>query len=171
MRILIVEDDFASRKFMMNFMSAYGDCDGTVDGMEAVEAYMMALEDEQPYDLICLDVMMPVMDGLECCRRIKNELLTSHIPVLMLTSCSMDEQRAQGYDSGADGYLSKPFSSAVLKSRCASLIANRKRIRELWSSSLPAGGRKQERPTPGPNAPAGDPDNEFYNRFLALFQG
>ena len=63
MRILIVEDDFASRKFMMNFMSAYGDCDGTVDGMEAVEAYMMALEDEQPYDLICLDVMMPVMDG------------------------------------------------------------------------------------------------------------
>lgn len=60
MRILIVEDDFASRKFMMNFMSAYGDCDGTVDGMEAVEAYMMALEDKQPYDLICLDVMMPV---------------------------------------------------------------------------------------------------------------
>ena len=54
MRILIVEDDFASRKFMMNFMSAYGDCDGTVDGMEAVEAYMMALEDEQPPEMpIC----------------------------------------------------------------------------------------------------------------------
>ena len=72
MRILIVEDDFASRKFMMNFMSAYGDCDGTVDGMEAVEAYMMALEDEQPYDLICLDVMMPVMDGYQVLNTIRN---------------------------------------------------------------------------------------------------
>ena len=72
MRILIVEDDFASRKFMMNFMSAYGDCDGTVDGMEAVEAYMMALEDEQPYDLICLDVMMPVMDGYQVLHTIRN---------------------------------------------------------------------------------------------------
>ena len=72
MRILIVEDDFASRKFMMNFMSAYGDCDGTVDGMEAVEAYMMALEDKQPYDLICLDVMMPVMDGYQVLNTIRN---------------------------------------------------------------------------------------------------
>ena len=87
-------------------------------------------------DLIICDVMMPVMDGLECCRRIKSEVSTSHIPVLMLTACSMDEQRAQGYDSGADGYLSKPFNSAVLRSRCASLIANRKRIKELWQSPV-----------------------------------
>ena len=50
-------------------------------------------------DLVICDVMMPVMDGLECCRRIKNEITTSHIPVLMLTACSMDEQRAQGYES------------------------------------------------------------------------
>ena len=63
MRILIVEDDFASRKFMMNFMSAYGDCDGTVDGMEAVEAYMMALEDEQPYD--CHDAGHGWISGLK----------------------------------------------------------------------------------------------------------
>ena len=52
--------------------TAYGDCDGTVDGMEAVEAYMMALEDEQPYDLICLDVMMPVMDGYQVLNTIRN---------------------------------------------------------------------------------------------------
>lgn len=74
------------------------------------------------------------MDGLECCRHIKNEVSTSHIPVLMLTACSMDEQRVQGYDSGADGYLSKPFNSNVLKSRCSSLILNRKRIKDLWNS-------------------------------------
>lgn len=116
-------------------------------------------------DLIICDVMMPVMDGLECCRRIKKELSTSHIPVLLLTACSMDEQRAQGYDSGADGYLSKPFNSSVLKARCSSLIANRKRIKELWlSSSVPHANNN------GLAKPAEDIDNEFYNRFLNLFQ-
>ena len=65
-------------------------------------------------------------------------MLTSHILVLMLTACSMDEQRVQGYDSGADGYLAKPFTSAVLKSRIACLIANRRRIKELWQNSTNA---------------------------------
>ena len=163
--ILVIDDNRDIRQLIKELMSADYNILTASNGREGVR-----LAARYVPDLVICDVMMPVMDGLECCRRIKNELSTSHIPVLMLTACSMDEQRAQGYDSGADGYLSKPFSSAVLKSRCASLIANRKRIRELWSSSLPAGGRKQERPTPGPNAPAGDPDNEFYNRFLALFQ-
>ncbi len=118
-------------------------------------------------DLIICDVMMPVMDGLECCKRIKNEVSTSHIPVLMLTACSMDEQRIQGYDSGADGYLSKPFSGAVLKSRCSSLIANRKRIKELWQNPLPApAGKRVETDKP---RPSGDIDNEFYARFLEIF--
>lgn len=125
-------------------------------------------------DLVICDVMMPVMDGLECCRRIKNEISTSHIPVLLLTACSMDEQRAQGYDSGADGYLSKPFNSTVLKARCASLIANRKRIRELSASPLnipvnqEKGGPAKIPPTN--ITPDGDLDNAFYNRFLTLFR-
>lgn len=55
MRILIAEDDFASRKVILKFLSVYGECDVTVDGMEAVDAFMMALEEDNPYDLICLD--------------------------------------------------------------------------------------------------------------------
>lgn len=125
-------------------------------------------------DLIICDVMMPVMDGLECCRQIKNEVSTSHIPVLMLTACSMDEQRAQGYDSGADGYLSKPFNSTVLKARCTSLIANRKRIRELWQSStvstLPARTEARKETTETKLVRPGDIDSEFYNRFLDIFR-
>ncbi|MDO5395945.1 MAG: substrate-binding domain-containing protein, partial [Bacteroidales bacterium] len=125
-------------------------------------------------DLIICDVMMPVMDGLECCRQIKNEVSTSHIPVLMLTACSMDEQRAQGYDSGADGYLSKPFNSAVLKARCASLIANRKRIRELWQSStvstLCAHTEARKETAETKLVRPGDIDSEFYNRFLDIFR-
>lgn len=122
-------------------------------------------------DLIICDVMMPVMDGLECCRHIKNEVSTSHIPVLMLTACSMDEQRVQGYDSGADGYLSKPFNSSVLKSRCSSLILNRKRIKDLWiSQSGTVSKEKVEKPSRAGTFPIGDIDNEFYNRFLELFR-
>ena len=120
-------------------------------------------------DLIICDVMMPVMDGLECCRRIKSEVTTSHIPVLMLTACSMDEQRVQGYDSGADGYLAKPFSGAVLKSRCASLIANRKRIKGIWMSVSVAVRPAEPKTTPSAKVPSPDLDNEFYNRFLEIF--
>lgn len=122
-------------------------------------------------DLIICDVMMPVMDGLECCRHIKDEISTSHIPVLMLTACSMDEQRVQGYESGADGYLSKPFNSSVLKSKCASLIANRKRIKELWQSrSVAHINAEAESRTPRRNVPASDIDDEFYTRFLDIFK-
>ena len=123
-------------------------------------------------DLVVCDVMMPVMDGLECCRRIKSEVSTSHIPVLILTACSMDEQRIQGYDSGADAYLSKPFNADVLRSRCASLIANRKRIKVLWQEETTV--KVKEKTTAGDESrkelPKSDIDNEFYNRFLTLFE-
>lgn len=124
-------------------------------------------------DLIICDVMMPVMDGLECCRRIKSEVSTSHIPVLMLTACSMDEQRVAGYDSGADGYLSKPFSGTVLKARCSSLIANRKRIKELWTSDQVSQTAQpgSTKPSPSTSLPANDIDSDFYRRFLDIFNG
>lgn len=120
-------------------------------------------------DLIICDVMMPVMDGLECCRRIKTEISTSHIPVLMLTACSMDEQRIQGYDSGADGYLPKPFNNAVLRARCSSLIANRKRIDVSWQNRVGAGVKAPAEPAAKKALPKSDIDNEFYNRFLEIF--
>lgn len=118
-------------------------------------------------DLIVCDVMMPVMDGLECCRLIKGETVTSHIPVLMLTACSLDEQRVQGYDSGADGYLSKPFGSDVLLSRCRSLIENRRRIKNPAGALplMPAPAAASAAPPP-----SADLDSEFYRRFLEIFQ-
>lgn len=120
-------------------------------------------------DLIICDIMMPVMDGMECCRRLKNEQATSHIPVLMLTACSMDEQRIRGYECGADAYLSKPFNSQVLAARCRALIENRMRVRasfgmpvihEQPADNLPVADNITN--------PLGDLDNDFYNRFLAI---
>jgi two-component system, chemotaxis family, chemotaxis protein CheY len=63
MRCLIVEDDFVGRKLMQKYLSDYGECDVAVDGEEAVEAFRQAVENETPYDLICLDIMMPNMNG------------------------------------------------------------------------------------------------------------
>lgn len=114
--------------------------------------------------------MMPVMDGLECCRRIKSEVSTSHIPVLMLTACSMDEQRIQGYESGADGYLSKPFNSKMLRMRCANLIDNRKRIKNIFSAQVSRPAEPSvAKPDRAPKTPL-DIDNDFYARFAALVE-
>jgi len=123
-------------------------------------------------DLIVCDVMMPVMDGLECCRRIKGEVSTSHIPVLMLTACSMDEQRVSGYESGADGYLSKPFGAEVLRSRCASLIANRRLIKALWQSDTIRSGSAAAKTesSKSEKIPSSRIDSEFYDRFLEIFR-
>lgn len=124
-------------------------------------------------DLIVCDVMMPGMDGLECCQRIKEEQATSHIPVLMLTACSMDEQRVQGYDSGADGYMSKPFSFEVLKSRIASLIKNRQIIKNLWQNPATlaqnASNNQNKNKPDEKSKPIPDAENEFYARFLKIF--
>ena len=114
MRILIVEDDFASRKCMMNIMSANGFCDGTVDGMEAVEAYMMALEDEQPYDLICLDVMMPVMDGYQVLNTIRNMEKQrgiegdDRVKIIMMTALNEQKNVRKAFEMGCTVYCAKP---------------------------------------------------------------
>lgn len=128
-------------------------------------------------DIVVCDVMMPGMGGMECCERLKSEVSTSHIPVLMLTACSLDEQRVEGYEAGADGYVSKPFNSDVLLARCDSLVANRRRIRNLYESAVsssaiptavPSLSRKgEEKPLP---PKAGQLDNDFYRRFLDAFR-
>lgn len=161
--VLVIDDNKDIQKLVSELLNVDYNIITASNGKEGVRMAAKYVP-----DLIICDVMMPVMDGLECCRYIKNEVSTSHIPVLMLTACSMDEQRVQGYESGADGYLSKPFNSAVLKSRCASLILNRKRIKDLWMSRPATVNKKEGEKISSGNLPSGDIDNEFYNRFLEI---
>ncbi|MCM1068078.1 MAG: substrate-binding domain-containing protein [Muribaculaceae bacterium] len=119
-------------------------------------------------DLIICDVMMPLMDGLECCRRLKSEKSTSHIPVLMLTACTMDEQRIQGYECGADAYLPKPFDRDVLLARCRSLIENRRRILSLTAADIPTGTKEAAPSTATDGGAVGEIDSDFYRRFTEL---
>ena len=115
MKILLAEDDFATRKFMVNFLSKYGECDVTVDGMEAVDAFMMALEDDEPYDLVCLDVMMPVMDGYQSLAGIRNLEKERKIPedkaakVIMTTQLNDEKNVKMEFDLGCTIYSGKPI--------------------------------------------------------------
>lgn len=118
MKILLAEDDFATRKFMVNFLSKYGECDVTVDGMEAVDAFMMALEDGEPYDLVCLDIMMPVMDGYQALMGIRNLEKERNIPqeegvkVIMTTALNDEQNVKMAFDLGCTIYSGKPIDKA-----------------------------------------------------------
>lgn len=160
--VLIIDDNRDIQKLVGELLASDYNIIAAPNGREGVR-----LAARYVPDLIICDVMMPVMDGLECCRRIKEEVSTSHIPVLMLTACSLDEQRVEGYESGADGYLPKPFNSSVLKSRCASLIANRKRIKDLWQSG-PFPVTSDRRPKAIESLGTTDIDSDFYRRFLDI---
>ncbi len=163
--LLVIDDNEDIRKMVGELLSDDYTVIFASNGKEGIH-----LAAKYVPDLIVCDVMMPVMDGLECCRRIKEEISTSHIPVLLLTACSMDEQRAQGYESGADGYVAKPFNMAVLKSRCKNLIENRKRIKDLWTNSDAVWALKQQEAVKPSikTAVEADIENEFYARFLEI---
>ena len=121
MRILIAEDDFASRKAILKFLSAYGECDVTVDGMEAIDAFMMALEEEDPYDLICLDVMMPVMDGYQALKNIRdierehNVDPADQAKVIMTTAIKEEKNVKKAFELGCTVYCAKPIDLEKLK--------------------------------------------------------
>lgn len=118
MKILLAEDDYATRKFMSGFLSKYGECDVTVDGMEAVDAFLMALEDEEPYDLVCLDIMMPVMDGYQALQGIRNLEKQKNIPkeqearVIMTTALNDEQNVKLAFDLGCTIYSGKPIDQA-----------------------------------------------------------
>lgn len=115
MKILIAEDDFVTRKFMTGFLSKYGECDVTVDGMEAVDAFMLALEEDEPYDLVCLDIMMPVMDGYQALMGIRNLEKERNIPeeqavkVIMTTALNDEKNVKKSFELGCTLYSGKPI--------------------------------------------------------------
>lgn len=115
MKILLAEDDFVTRKYMSNFLSKYGECDVTVDGMEAVDAFLMAMEDGEPYDLVCLDIMMPVMDGYQALVGIRNLEKERGIPeektvkVIMTTALNEEKNVKMAFELGCTIYTGKPL--------------------------------------------------------------
>ena len=117
-------------------------------------------------DLIVSDVMMPVMDGLEMCRQVKADDITCHIPVLMLTARTLEEHRLEGYTHGADAYITKPFSSPILKARINNLLTTRKTLRRVFARGL-----AMQPPSSPPDTQATDSkDNAFITRLRNVIQ-
>lgn len=156
--VLIIDDNADIRTLIGGLL-----CDRYVILQAANGAAGIRLASKYAPDLIICDIMMPDLDGMEVCRRLKSEVSTSHIPVLMLTACSLDEQRIEGYACGADAYLSKPFNAQVLLARCEALISNRKHIRNALLAerlALPCSASAE------PRMQSDDIDSEFYRRFM-----
>jgi len=120
MRTLIVEDDFTSRLLLQSFLSQYGDCHIAVNGSEAVAAFRAAQKSRQRYDLICMDIMMPEMDGQTAVREIRaieeagGTLSTSGVKIIMTTAVDDVKNVMQSFQSLCDAYLFKPIDTQKL---------------------------------------------------------
>ncbi len=132
--LLLVDDNRDLLSFLENLLSKDYQTLTCLDGNEA-----LLILKSKTIDLVISDVMMPNMDGLELCSAIKRNILTSHIPVLLLTAKVGMEDRIQGLENGADVYVEKPFSAEVLKAQIVSLLTNRNRVRRSFKddSSIP----------------------------------
>ncbi len=124
MKILVVEDDFVSRKLLMALLSKFGECDMASNGVEGLEAYLLALESGELYDLVTLDIMMPEMNGHEVLKRIRmveHERQLDHTCVIMTSALSDSENVLRAFKNQCEAYLRKPISKSELTQKLIEL--------------------------------------------------
>lgn len=129
--VLVVDDNEDMRRYIRTLLTDKYYVTEAVDGENGLQ-----VAHETIPDIIVSDVMMPVMDGLEFCRRIKADTMTSHIPVILLTARSTEEQQLEGLGSGADDYMTKPFSAQLLLARIDNLLKSRLKLRHLFNGKV-----------------------------------
>ena len=152
--VLVIDDNADIRNYVKTLLAEEYH---VLDAPEAATGIRLAMK--YVPDVIVSDVMMPGMDGVECCRRLKTELQTCHVPVILLTACSLDEQRIQGYNGGADSYISKPFNSQLLLSRIRNLIDSRRQLRQFFGDNQTLAKEN-----------ICDIDKDFVSRFKSLVE-
>jgi len=172
--VLVIDDNADIRQYLRALLSPVYHVFTAANGQEGIRKAMRLV----PNAIIC-DVMMPGIDGMETCRRLKSEVNTCHIPVMMLTACSLDEQRVQGHQEGADAYIPKPFNSDVLMAQLEALVKSHDKIRDFFSENaiLPQPD-KQAQPqektsTPQPNSGVGKEltmDDKFLQKLRTLIE-
>lgn len=137
--ILIIDDNNDIRQYERTLLQDYYFVLEASDGREGLE-----IARKEVPDLVICDVMMPVMDGLEFTKQLKTNTATSHIPVIMLTAKNLEEHRAEGYEQGADSYITKPFHSKVLLARVENLLHQRAHLRQLFAQGAAEGKETEE---------------------------
>lgn len=156
-RVLVIDDNADIRAYATALLSDEYDVMEASDGSEGLKKAVR----EVP-DVVVCDVMMSGMDGLECCKHLKSDSLTCHIPVILLTAKTLDEHRAEGYAYGADAYLTKPFNGNVLKARIKNLITNRKLMKIVF------GNDAQQEPM---ETVVQSAESQFVEKFRTIIQG
>ena len=174
--LLIVEDNADIRQYISDSFGEDFQILQAENGEEGV-----ALAQEHVPDLIVSDIMMPKMNGIELTRQLKEDMRTSHIPIILLTAKDADEDKEEGYDSGADSYLTKPFTAKLLGSRIQNLLAARRRLAERFASESPSvvvrptaenetGAEVQDTPTSSETPALSKLDQQFFDRLNRLIE-
>lgn len=156
--VLVIDDNTDIRQYERTLLQ---DEYVVLEAADGKEGLAVALK-EVP-DLVICDVMMPVMDGLELTEQLKTNTATSHIPVIMLTAKNLEEHRAEGYEHGADSYITKPFHSKVLLARIENLLRQRQLLKNLYQGTKEAEKEISE-------AHLEDRDKQFLKQLQAIIQ-
>ena len=156
--VLVIDDNTDIRQYERTLLQDEYIVLEAADGKEGLTVAMK----EVP-DLVICDVMMPVMDGLEFTEQLKTNTATSHIPVIMLTAKNLEEHRAEGYEHGADSYITKPFHSKVLLARIENLLRQRQLLKNLYQGTKEAEKEISE-------AHLEDRDKQFLKQLQAIIQ-
>jgi YesN/AraC family two-component response regulator len=165
--LLIVDDNADVRAYLRSILQADYQVYEAEDGQRG-----LAVAREQVPDLIVSDVMMPVMNGLEFCQQVKSDFVTSHIPVILLTARALSSHQIEGYESGADAYITKPFEKELLQARITNLLHSRRVLKDLWGSKdeeKEAASEETAVPTMEAVADA-QPSSPFVMRFKAVVE-
>ena len=129
--LLIVDDNSDIRAYLRHVLQGRYQVYEAEDGQKGLEVARA-----QVPDLIVSDVMMPVMNGLDFCQRIKEDTITSHIPVILLTARALSKHQIEGFQSGADAYITKPFSADLLLARISNLLRSRHQLKDIWQNTV-----------------------------------
>lgn len=174
--MLLVEDNRELRQFLVSIFASNYRIIEAENGAQGLE-----LAQQQEPDIIVSDVMMPVMDGITLTRELRANLITSHIPLILLTAKTSIESQLEGLEYGADDYITKPFSATYLKARVRNLLTSRFKLQEIYRKKLlgaPAGiatvspsVEAVEAPAPVPQEPAmSQQDRKFMDKLMELME-
>lgn len=155
-KVLIIEDDLDVREFLRREIGQYFEVEVEMDGKSGLEKALT-----YDADLIVCDVMMPGLNGFEVTRRLKSDFSTSHIPIILLTALDEEGKQLEGLQTGADAYITKPFSTKLLIARIVKLIEGRERLKEKY-----AGSTAEVRPA----ICSSTQDREFADRLQAVME-
>lgn len=155
-KVFLVEDNSEMRIFLKDILENFFNIKSFSNGKECLDA----MQTEWP-DIIISDVMMPEMDGNELCHKIKEDLKTSHIPIILLTACDTIDDKIKGLKSGADAYISKPFYPNHLITRIETLLYSRQQLKERFKTNIPLTLNKENG--------LSIKDNEFIQELYVLF--